>query len=132
MRRAVIFAVSAAVFAAMLGSAPNAWAVETQVVTDCNTHGQLTQPYTATQLREALATLPADVKEYTDCYDVIQRALLTELGGAGHTGSAGSGGGGGSFLPTPVIVVVALLVFTGLAFGLVAARRQRSSQPGGK
>src|SRR5947209_1469516 len=107
----------------------SASAAQTQVVTDCNTHGQLTRHYSVAQLRNALATLPADVKEYTDCYDVIQRALLAQLGGPSHGGGPGSGGGsGGSFLPTPLIVLLVLLALAGAGFGMAAARRRGSSE----
>jgi hypothetical protein len=98
-------------------------------VQDCNAHGPLTGHYTVAQLRSALATMPADVKEYTNCGDVIQRALLAQL--AGLKGRGGSGGGGESFLPTPLIVVLALLVVGGTGFGVYAWRRRGSDpQPG--
>lgn len=91
-------------------------------VADCNTHAQLTRHYSVAELRSALATMPADVKEYSNCADVIQRALLAQLGGL-H-GGGGSGSGGGSFLPTPLIVVLALLVVAGAGFGIYAWRRR--------
>jgi len=91
-------------------------------VQDCNTHAQLTRHYTVAQLRGALATMPADIKEYTNCADVIQRALLAELGGL-H-GHGGSGQGGGSFLPTPLIVLLGLLVVGGGGFAVYAGRRR--------
>src|SRR5947209_5193343 len=103
MRRLIALAV---VVGALVACA-SASAAQTQVVTDCNTHGKLTRHYSVPQLRNALATLPADVKEYTDCYDVIQRALLLQVGGSSHGGgsdrkggSSPGGGSGGSFLPT--------------------------------
>jgi hypothetical protein len=92
-------------------------------VADCNTHAALTRQYTVAQLRNALATMPADIKEYTNCPDVIQRALLAQLGGV-H-GGGGPGQGGGSFLPTPLIVVLALLIVGGGAFAVYAYRRQQ-------
>ncbi len=90
-------------------------------VADCNANARLTTHYTAAQLRNALATMPADVKEYTDCYDVIQRALLADLG---QLKGNGSGGSGGSFLPTPVIVVLVVLVLAAAGFGTAALRRR--------
>jgi hypothetical protein len=94
------------------------------VVADCNTHTRLTHQYTVAQLRNALATMPADIKEYSDCSDVIQRQLLAQLGGLRGHGGSGSGSGGGSFLPTPVIVVLALLVLGGAGFAAYAWRRR--------
>jgi hypothetical protein len=94
-------------------------------VEDCDAHAQLTRHYTVAQLRTALATMPVDVREYTNCGDVIQRALLAEAGTL--RGHGGSGDGGGSFLPTWLIVVVALLVAGGASF-VVYAWRQRESE----
>ena len=73
------------------------------------------------QLHQSLATMPANVKEYTDCYDVINRALLAAVGGVHDTGSGGSGG---SFLPTPIIVVLAVVLVGAAALGTVALRRR--------
>ncbi len=92
-------------------------------VADCDTHGQLTRSYSAAQLRSALATMPADVNEYTNCHDVIQRALLAKLGKLGDAG----GSGGGSFLPTWLLVVLILLVLGGAALGAVALRNRHAT-----
>jgi hypothetical protein len=102
--------------------APAAEAGLAAPVADCNAHAQLTHQYSVAQLRSALATMPADIKEYTNCGDVIQRALLAELGRL--RGHGGSGQGGGSFLPTPLIVVLALLVLGGAGFAVYATRRR--------
>jgi hypothetical protein len=120
-------------FAVALDGAATASAAPNPVITDCNANGHLSRQYSATELRTALATLPADVKEYTDCYDVIQRALLTALGNAGHDGASGAGGGsGGSFLPVPVIVVIVLVALGGVGYGAMATRRRRSPGTGGE
>src|SRR5690349_6217662 len=81
-----------------------------KAVADCNAHGKLTATYTDAQLRDALSTMPADIKEYTDCYDVIQHALLAQVSGS-HPGggSSGSSGSSSSFLPAWLIVVLVLL-----------------------
>lgn len=103
-------------------------AAQTRPVADCNSHGHLTQTYSDAQLRTALSTMSADVKEYTDCYDVIQRALLAQLGNP--TGASNGGNGsGGSFLPIPVIIVLVLLILAAVAFA-VAAIRRRGGGPG--
>jgi hypothetical protein len=93
---------------------------------DCNANSRLTAHYTPAQLRRSLATMPADVKEYTDCYDVIQRTLLSELG---QLKGNGSGGSGGSFLPTPVLVVLIVLVLGGAGLATVALRRRGGVSP---
>lgn len=111
-----------AALAALTILATPALAATDPVVKDCTSHNGLTQQYSAGQLRHALATMPADVKEYTACPDVIQRALDTRLGGLHLHG--GSTSGGGSFLPTPVIVVLAVVLVGGAGFAAVAARRR--------
>jgi hypothetical protein len=102
-----------------------ALAAQSQVVSDCNAHGRLTGHYSSVQLRNSLSTMSADVKEYTNCYDVIQRALLAQIGsshvGAGTPASQSSSG---SFLPTPVIVVLVLLVLGAAGFAVLAVRRR--------
>jgi len=96
------------------------------VIMDCREHGKLTQTYTIAALRTALATMPADVAQYTDCQDVIQ----TVLNGAIHS-PAGvateSGDSGGSFLPTWLIVVLVLLALAAAGFGALAVRRRRGA-----
>jgi hypothetical protein len=107
-------------------AAPPARASATQVIADCNAHGKLDGHYSAAELRGALATMPADIQEYSDCYDVIQSQLLAQLSGRGGSGGSDPGSGG-SFLPTPLIVVLVVLVLAGATFGAVAIRRRRGS-----
>jgi hypothetical protein len=59
------------------------------VIRDCLNHGHITGHYTQKQYAQALAELPADVAEYSDCAGLIRRAQLGAAGGRG-------GGGGGS------------------------------------
>jgi hypothetical protein len=117
-----VIAAVAVLAAGLLAAAP-ASAALSGAVADCNTHTRLTQTYTAAQLRTALNTMPADVKEYTDCYDVIQRALLADIGGI-KADSSGSGGGGSSFLPTPLLIVLGVLVVAAGVFAVIAYRRR--------
>jgi hypothetical protein len=128
MRRLVTMSVLVCALAAG-ALAPTAQATATgasQAVADCNANGRLTHSYTPAELRTALSTMPADVKEYTDCYDVIQRTLLAELGtNKGAAGTVGGTGSGGSFLPTPLLVVVAVLVAGAGGFAALALRRRR-------
>ena len=102
-----------------------AQAARSPAVADCTAHGRLTQHYTVSQLHTALAQMPADVQEYTNCYAIIQRALLAGVSRpAGHRSDSGTSSSGGSFLPTPVIVVIVLVALAGAA-GLVFAARRR-------
>ena len=99
-----------------------------QVIVDCNSHGKLTGHYSAALLRTALRTMPADVTEYTNCYDIIQSALLAQVSSSDNAGPRGSrSGSSGPFLPTPLIVVLVLLVLAAAGFGAVAIRRRGSS-----
>jgi hypothetical protein len=118
---ATILAVAAS--AALLTAAP-ASAKFTAPVADCNAHTQLTRHYTPAQLTQALNTMPSDVKEYTDCYDVINRALLAEIGGIKTGAPASAGTGGSSFLPTPLLILLGVLIVAAAGFGIVALRRR--------
>jgi hypothetical protein len=118
---ALLAALTAVAPCVLAGS--EALAAGNPVVSDCNAHGRLAGSYSVGELRNALSTMHADVKEYTDCYDVIQRALLAAVGGL----HAGGGGGlfGGSFLPTWLVVLLVLLGLSAATFGAVAVRRRR-------
>jgi hypothetical protein len=93
------------------------------VLADCNSHGKLTHQYTTAQLRAALSTMPVTLKEYTDCSDVIQRALLTSVSNH-HVSDTGQSGSGGSFLPTWLIVILVLLALGAVTLGAIAIRRR--------
>lgn len=116
--------VAACLVAAGLTSVSPAMASLTAPAADCNQHAALTRTYTVSELRTALATMPADIREYTNCYDVIQRALLARLGQAQ---GGGSGQGGGSFLPTPVLIVLVALGLAAVSLGVMAVRRRLSA-----
>jgi hypothetical protein len=114
-----------AVFATgVLGAGPAlAKSGSNPVITDCLTHrAGLTGHYTVSQLNHALQVMSAETKEYTNCPDVINRALLAAVG---HGGNSGGGGGGGSFLPTPVLIILVVLVLAAVTFGGLAVRRRR-------
>ena len=121
MKRALLgLGVAAALAVAM--SAPAAGA-SNPVVTDCVAHGALTESYTIQQLHQALGSLSAETREYTNCQDVINRAIAAAVSGKNTGGTGGSGSG--SFLPTPVIVILVLLVLAAITFGALAIRRRR-------
>jgi len=118
---------------ALATAAPASAASESPVVGDCVAHGQLTQTYTLGQLRTGLSTMSADVKEYTNCFDVIQRALNTALATVrtAHGSTSGSGSGG-SFLPTPVIVILVVLALAVVTFGAISLRRRGQFEDDGE
>ncbi len=125
MRRLLILAV----FAAVQAAGPATAAGQPSPASDCNVHGSLTRHYTTEQLRRGLSTMPAYIKEYTDCYDVIRRTLLEQLGGRRtDAGSVGGSGSGGSLLPAPLIVVLGLLALAASVFGVLAIRRRHGGE----
>jgi hypothetical protein len=95
------------------------------VIADCYKHLALTRTYPVAALQDALNTMPAEVTEYSDCHDVIERALLAEEGKLHRNAPAGGGSSSGSFLPTPLIVVLVVLVLAAAVLGVLAVRRRR-------
>jgi hypothetical protein len=73
--------------------AATALASGSKVIRDCTDDGVLEGHYSQRDLRDALASIPSDVDEYTNCRDVIRRAAF---GGAGGGKGGGGGGGGGN------------------------------------
>jgi hypothetical protein len=116
-----------ATIACLTAAAPASAGIGAPVIADCQAHLRLTHHYTVAQLQNALATLPADVGEYSNCRQVIESAL-THPGGKGANNGTGSGSGG-SFLPTPVIVVLVLLVLAAVGFGAYSVRRRGGGPP---
>ena len=119
---------------ALAGAAASGTAA--QAITDCNDHGRLTQSYSSHALRQALAQMPADVREYTDCFDVVERQLFKQIGKSGAAGGAGgTSSSGDSVLPTWLIVVIVVLALAAITFGALALRRRRTppgpGAPGG-
>ncbi len=103
-------------------ASPNALGGTAQVVADCNAHGRLTGHYSEAMLHTALATLPTDVAEYTNCADVIRKQLLAQVGDPNPAGAGSGSGSGGSFLPTWVIVLLVVVILGG-GGAAIAARR---------
>jgi hypothetical protein len=94
MRRLLIAAL--AVFACLALASPALAGGGEKVIRDCTDDGVLQGHYTQAELSDALANLPTDVDEYTDCRNVIRHAQLGGAGGGGGSGGAGGGGGGGT------------------------------------
>ena len=110
------------------GVLPASAASGSSVLADCNAHGKLTSNYSTAVLRAALSEMPADMKEYTNCYDVVRRGLDAAISHRAVGGGSGGGGSGGSFLPTPVLVALVVLALVGAGFGAVAIRQRRTDQ----
>ena len=68
--------------------APAAHADYRAVIRDCADDGFLQGTYTKNELRGARSHLPSDLREYSDCSDVIARALAS-LANKGKNGKAG-------------------------------------------
>jgi hypothetical protein len=81
---------------AVLLCAPAALAdgTRTKILRECQ-DGRLTGTYTSSQIRDALNNIPDDIDQYSDCRDVLRRALLNQAGNSGSNGGGGAGGPGG-------------------------------------
>jgi hypothetical protein len=97
MRRAILLTLLLAIVPAAAAHASAA-----SVIRDCTDDGVLQGTYSQKELRGALANLPSDVDEYTNCREIIRAAQLA--GGGGTTGGGGGGatgsGGGSTTAPT--------------------------------
>lgn len=78
---------AAVVAFALLAPASPALASAADVLVDCNDNGRLTKEYSQKEYRQALAQMPADIKQYTDCESIIRRAQLGLPATEGNSGS---------------------------------------------
>jgi hypothetical protein len=80
---------------ALLVAAPAALAdsTRTKILRECQ-EGRLTGNYTPSQIRDARNNIPDDIDQYSNCRDVLTRALLAGAADSGNGGNGGSGGGG--------------------------------------
>lgn len=123
-RLVALLCAAAALLSATATTAP-ALAASNPILKQCQSHGQLSGQFTLAQLRHALSILPTELKQYTNCQDVIQQAILAAKRPGGHASKSGSGSGG-SFLPTPVIIALVVLILAAVTFGALAVRRRRA------
>jgi hypothetical protein len=91
----------------LLVAAPAAMAgTRIDIIRDCEQDGRLDGNYTASQIRDARNNLPADVDQYSDCRDVLARALggsgSNRVGGGSGGDALGGGGGGGGGPAAPL------------------------------
>ena len=90
-------AVSLAALCALGATAPAAFADYHDVIRECYNTGQLPPgKYSRHDLKEARRHLPSDIKEYSDCEDLINAALA-----AGNR--KGGGGGAPAAAPNPAL-----------------------------
>src|SRR5215211_9036160 len=66
----------------------------TQILRDCADDGVLQGDYTPAELRKARQNIPTDTDEYTDCRDVLARAVAAGVSSRGGGGGSGGGSGG--------------------------------------
>jgi len=105
MRRTIFLALLATLLCTSVARADTT----TQIWRDCVLDSKLDGHYTLAQLREARSHPPADGLEYTDCTDILARAIAAKTsssssggnsggssGGGGTVGGSGGGGGGSS------------------------------------
>ena len=85
---------------AVLAAAPAAQAdsTRTKILRECQS-GRLTGDYTAKQIRDARNNIPDDLDQYSDCRDVLTRALLNRAGSSNDGGGGVGGGEGGGGAP---------------------------------
>ena len=99
MRRTIFMALLAAL---LLVPAAARAAGPIQIIRDCSDDGQLQGNYSAAELRKARSQLPTDIDEYSDCRDVLSRAISAKAstakdnGGGGGTANGGGTAGGGT------------------------------------
>jgi hypothetical protein len=83
---------------AVLATAAPAYALDgnyRHVIRECYDSGRLDgSKYTREALKKARKRLPSDIKEYSDCEDLINEALA-------NYGRGGNGGGGSNYAPPP-------------------------------
>jgi hypothetical protein len=75
--------------AATAGASPN------QVVRDCTDNGTIDSYHSQADYQGALAHMPSDVAEYTECRGIIEAAKRRDASRPDPGTSGGSGGGGG-------------------------------------
>jgi hypothetical protein len=127
MRRPRPFLIACAAILA-LALLPSQALALSPVIADCNAHTKLTRSYTVSQLRNALATMPADIKEYTSCYQIIEYQLYHQLGRP-VPGSAGSSSGG-SGISAPILIVIIVVIVAGGGLAYAAWRRGAGGEGG--
>ena len=79
---AIVFSLLLLLLPATAAASPGA------LIRDCLRNGKITGSYSQQDYAQALANLPTDVAEYSDCADVIRRAQLAAAAGGPGAASA--------------------------------------------
>jgi hypothetical protein len=81
----------------LTAAAPALAGTREKILQECQ-DGRLSGDFTAKEIRDARNHIPTDIDQYSDCRDVLARALASRAGGGSGGGGAGGGGslGGGS------------------------------------
>jgi hypothetical protein len=91
----VVRSLLAIAFVLLLTASPASAATRTEILRDCQ-DGSLSGTYTPSELRDARSHIPADIDQYSDCRDVLTRALTSGSGTGTSSGGGGGSSGGGS------------------------------------
>lgn len=86
--RSAIAAVLLLIVLSLAASAPAD--TGTNIINRC-THGQSLSGFSQAEYRRALAELPTEVEEYSDCANLIRRAQLAAAAGGGGSGASSRG-----------------------------------------
>jgi hypothetical protein len=78
----------------LLTASPALAGTREQILQQCQ-DGRLTGDFTVKEIRDARNNIPTDIDQYSDCRDVLSRALAGPAGGGG-----GGTGGGGTLTPS--------------------------------
>jgi hypothetical protein len=92
MRRTIFLALLATLLCAPVARAAD---TRTEIWRDCVLDSKLDGNYTLAQLRDARSHPPADGLEYSDCTDILARAIAAKTSSS-HSNSNSSGGGSNS------------------------------------
>ena len=116
---AVVALLGLAPAAAIGGVRPTGAAVQ-QILGQCAS-GHLSGNFTVGQLQQALSVMPASASQYTSCPDVVQTAIVDSQR---HRGAGPGAHSAGTFLPAPVIAILAVLVGGAAVLGVMAVRKR--------
>jgi hypothetical protein len=129
------FAVIAGALTLVFSAAPAAAAsaCSDEVLADWSRDGRIDRLYELSCYEEAIQALPADIRDYTDASEVIERAqaravrarqVAGEFTGTGVTDAEATSAGSSSFPTAPLVgAVVALAVLLAGAVAYLARRR---------